>query len=342
MKKYFLLLFLFLVLGNIPIAFAHEVYVLNQDEIHFAIEAPPPHFIQTILEHLTQFIGWGLLVIVIILAVFFISISVPVEKLLDPFLYRLKKYAPHIAQITLGIALFASGYYKAIFGVELPLESIFGSYVNIFSIILMIMGVMLAVGIFSRVAAILTAILFFGLSLRFGIYMLNYATYLGESLTIILLGASHTAFFNKRMNNFFTKIITPVIQTYKFLIIRIFFGVSLIYASLYAKFIHGALALEVVSKYDLTHYFPFDPVFLVLGSMLIEIILGIFFIIGFEIRFASLFFLVFLIMSLVFFGESVWPHLILIGTALATFTHGYDHYTFSVKLRKNDPLEPVL
>lgn len=126
------------------------------------------------------------------------------------------------------------------------------------------------------------------------------------------------------------------------MIMRILFGISLIYASLYAKLIHGALALEVVTKYHLTHYFPFDPIFLVLGAMLIEILIGIFFLIGFEIRFTSLFFLVFLSMSLVFFGESVWPHIILIGTAIAMFLHGYDRYTFSVRLEKDKRAEPVL
>jgi len=333
-----ILLLLFLAQYSVS---AHEVYVLNSSEVGFALEAPAPDFISTINEHIGQFITWGLLTIIIILVIFFLSISRPFERFCDPWLDKLKKYAPHIAQITLGLALIASGYYHAIFGVELPLQATFGAFESLVSYGLIIIGIMLTIGLLPRIAAILATALFIGLIIHFKVYMLNYATYLGEALTIALFGGAHTLFASNKMSHILTRVISPILHKYKFLIMRILFGVSLVYASLYAKLIHGALALEVVSKYNLTHYFPFDPVFLVLGSMLIEVLLGICFMIGFEIRFASLFFLIFLTLSLVFFGEAVWPHIILIGTAIAMFTHGYDPYTFSVKLERHKELDPV-
>ncbi|MDB5259098.1 MAG: hypothetical protein JWO73_306 [Candidatus Taylorbacteria bacterium] len=327
---------------SVPQVSAHEVYVLDHSEINTAMQAPRPDFMQSMRDHLGQFIVWGLIFTILILIVFYVSISRPIERLIDPALMYLKKFAPHVAQATLGLALMASGYYHAVFGIEIPLGPTFGSLEHLVSFCLIVAGAMLAFGLFPRIAAMFTVAFFIGLAVHFGAYMLNYATYLGEAITIAIFGGAHTIFANKRLSQIAARVISPSFHAYKFLIMRVLFGSSLIYASVYAKFIHGALALEVVSKYNLTHYFPFDPVFLVLGAMLTEILLGVCFAIGFEIRFASLFFLAFLSMSLVFFGEAVWPHIILIGTALAMFLHGYDRFTFSVQMEKDKSLEPVL
>jgi uncharacterized membrane protein YphA (DoxX/SURF4 family) len=349
MKKVLWVLFFFGVgfslFSNVHLVHAHEVYVLNQKEISFDMLAPRPDFISSIEQHLSEFLVWGIGITVLIVVLFFISISAPLERLLDPLLLKIKKYAPHIAQVTLGLSLFASGYYHAIFGVELPLAPLFGNFEMAVSWILVVIGLMLTFGIYPRIAGVVATLFFFGLVGKFGIYMLNYFTYLGEALSIVIFGGAHTLSANKKMSSFFTKMIRLSLHEYKFLLMRIFFGISLIYASLYAKFFHGALALDVVTKYHLTHYFPFDPVFLVLGAMLVEILLGVCFLVGFEIRFASLFFLVFLTMSLFFFGEAVWPHVILIGTALAMFVHGYDRFTLTMEMShstRRRKMEPTL
>jgi uncharacterized membrane protein YphA (DoxX/SURF4 family) len=337
--------FLFLIiLGsfNLHAASAHEVYVLDHSEVQADLVAPQLDFMRSIGEHLEQFSFWGGVVLGSILIIFFISISHPLERFCRPWLLKAKRYAPHVAQVTLGMALLASGYYHAIFGVELPLDHIFGQLATPISYLLMLIGSMLIVGFFPRIAAILATSLFLGLVWNYGAYMLNYATYLGEALTLALFGGAHTLFASKKLGVAFTRMIPTRLHEYKFLIMRALFGASLIYASLYAKFFHGALALDVVTKYNLTHYFPFDPIFLVLGAMIIEILIGLFFLLGFEIRFISVFFLAFLSASLMFFGEAVWPHIILIGTAVAMFLHGYDRYTLSVVLEKNKHEEPVL
>lgn len=331
------------------IAHAHEVYVLTPDEINFALRAPSPDFIAAARANLGQFFTWGLLTLAIIVVVFFVSIIRPVERAIDPALLKLKTLAPRIAQVTLGLSLLASGYYHAIFGVELPMHAVFGAYTPHASALLILLGTLLTLGIIPRVAAGSTVILFGVLVAHYGIYMTNYATYLGEALTVLLFGGAYHLIESKRIGRSIEHIerrIAPHLHKYKFLIMRVLFGSSLIYASLYAKLIHGELALETVSKYHLTNYFHFDPVFFVMGAMTIEIMLGLFFIFGFEIRFASIFFLIFLTISLIFFGEAVWPHVILIGTAFAMFAHGYDKYCLSARLskRKNarERLEPIL
>ncbi|MES2216703.1 MAG: DoxX family membrane protein [Patescibacteria group bacterium] len=331
-----------LALTGIHVTFAHEVYVLDANEIHQALQSPIPDFIGAIKDNGLQFFSWGLGILVLIGALFFVSVNTFLERLIDPFLNKLKLLAPAVAQATLGLALLASGYYHAAYGIELPFGPIVGGYETVAAAVFMIVGAMLLFGILPRIAGLAATVIFIVLIGIFGLYILNYATYLAEALTVLFFGGGYTLVSVPLFKKGMSKKIEGHFHKYKFLIIRVFFGSSLIFASLYAKFFHGALALETVSKYHLTNYFPFDPVFLVLGAMLIEIMLGLFFILGFEIRFASIFFLVFLSMSLVFFGESVWPHIILIGTSSAMFFHGYDRYCLSAKLSKKKNLEPIL
>jgi hypothetical protein len=116
-----------------------------------------------------------------------------------------------------------------------------------------------------------------------------------------------------------------------------------IYASLYAKIIHNQLAVAVTYTYpDIVGFFGFESHFLVLGAALIEVCIGLFFILGIEIRFALLFLLFWLSLSLSYFGEAVWPHFILIGIPTAFILYGYDRYSLEGRFFKKDGREPVL
>lgn len=328
------------------ISSAHEVYVLDRNEIAEALTAPEPDFLGTITADPMKFIGWGVLTGVLLLVVFLISYSSVLERWTAPLWKSIKKYSPMISQFTLGLALFASGYFKAAFGVELPFSMLFGSDAAMLSYVFITLGLMIIFGILPRLAGLATLAIFLVIVSHKGIYMFNYATYLGETLTLILFGGAYVVWSSKKVASIFRGKLVLAAHGYKFAIMRVLFGAALIYASLYAKLFHGALALETVEKYHLTNYFPFDPTFLVLGAMIVEIMIGVLFATGFLIRFTAIFFLSFVIMSLMFFGESVWPHIILIGTGLAMFCHGYDKYTISMWLqkrwKKNTDVEPVL
>lgn len=341
--RFFLILFIFYIFTPIY-AHAHEVYVLDNHEIEFAMTQKPLDLMEAIKENSNQFLLWSSFGLLVVSGVFIFSVSSKIEEIFDKYLIKIKRAAPVIAQVTLGLSLLASAYYGAIFGVELPFAKAFGEWAGFLEITVSLIGLALVLGIFPRIAATGVLLIFIPLMFKYGIYMLNYFTYLGEALTIFLLGSNYDL-FRKRNSHPWWHVnlwLSPKLQKYKYLIIRIFFGISLVYAALYAKYIHGALALETVAKYHLTQYFHFDPLFLVFGALMVETFLGICFALGFEIRFASIFFLIFLTISVIFFKEAVWPHAILIGTALSMFTHGYDKYTLTGRLSKNKNLEPVL
>jgi len=338
------ILFLVLFLMPFTAVFAHEVYVLSSEDVSMILSTESQSPFLAIEANQLDFFMWAFISIMIVSIVFFVSIARPVEKFFDPILFKLKrKFGFIVIRLSIGLALFASGYYNSLFGPELPLSSIFGQYADFVGVTLMIVGLLILIGFLTRTMGIIALSVALFAVYQKGFYILTYANYIGDILFVSFLGA-HVWSLDKHLLEWhgFMGVIERFVEKYSFLMLRITFGISLIYASVYAKFIHSELALRTVIDYNLTDYFHFDPLFIVLGAGIIEITIGIFIIIGFEVRFASLFLMIFLTLSLLYFGEAVWPHIVLFGGALALFIHGYDRYSIEGYFFKNAQHEPVL
>ena len=351
MKKnifFFLSLFTLFFTQFTHFAFAHEVYVLSKNDITRDIVSPSLNPFSDVAQEPYLFSLSGLLGIVLVFVVLFVSTLKKVEKHFDPFLFSLKKYAAVVARVTLGVCLALSAFHGALFGPELPFANfVNGNYITFIKVILYSVGILLTLGIFVRTAALVAILLYVFSILRYGTYMLTYANYLGEMLLSLILGAGPYSldallFAKRKKLSRFVYSFTTFAEKYSFLVLRILFGLAVFYASFYAKFLHSNLAIDTVIQYHLTDYFRFDPLFVVLGAFIVEAIIGIFFIIGFEVRFTALVFLTFLALSLSYFGEAVWPHMILIGINIVILLHGYDEFTIENKLFGRKKLEPVL
>jgi uncharacterized membrane protein YphA (DoxX/SURF4 family) len=292
-----------------------------------------------------EFFLWSFIAITVISLVFFISISRTVEKIFDPFLFSIKKHSGLlIGRITLGLSLIASGYHQAVFGPELAFTHFMSPDIALYlKWVFIALGVTILLGFMTRIASFIVLAIFLFFAVKVGPYITTYTNHLGEIIIMLFLG-QHLLSLDKsvfRWSRVVNKL-TRAFEPYAFLVMRVSFGISLIYASIYAKFIHSDLALNTVLEYNLTDYFHFDPLFIVLGALIIEVLLGIFFIIGFEVRFAAFLLSIFLVLSLLYFGEAVWPHIVLFGVALALFVHGYDRYTLEGRFFKDTRHEPVL
>ncbi len=340
-KLFFFAALAALFVHSVPLASAHEMYVLGRGDVAAATAHTSPNPLALIAQDGYRFTFWACLVGVLIAAIFFISISRRLERRFDPLLLKLKRYAPLIARLTLGVSLIASANYNALFGPELPLPELFGQYAALIRPLLFTIGICVALGLFVRISATIALVVYAIALWSADVYMLTYLNYLGEILFVLILGGGGWSLdgvlFKKRVLRTLAKF-----ERYSFAINRICFGVAVLFASVYSKLFHANLALETVNQYRLTDYFHFSPLFVVLGALLVESLIGIFIILGFEIRFASLVFLVFLALSLSFFGEVVWPHLILIGLNLAMIAHGYDKYSLEGRFFKRGNREPVL
>lgn len=328
---------------------AHEVYVLPKETIQQALNTPPHSPLDVLLGNIGEFLFWAAIGAVVVAAVFFVSISTLLERKIDPWLMSIKYYAPFVARITLGVALIACGYYGSLFGPELPLSLTFGEWAPIIQGLFFVLGAFILVGKWVRVAGVLLVFIFVWAVYQHGWYMLTYTNYFGEIVVLFLIGAhkvsldAHVRFINVPI----FREITEYLRPYAFAILRVAFGMSLLYASLYAKFFYNALALKVAGTplaghtTSLAQVFGFSPEFLVLGAGLIEIAIALFFILGIEIRFTALFLEFWLVLSLIYFGEAVWPHLILIGVPIAFFLYGYDKYSLEGIFFKKGNREPV-
>ena len=329
---------------SVPTAYAHEVYVLNPTEVQSILATTSPNPFLQIPLHQSEFFTWAFIGVMLVTIVFLVSVLRPLERRFDPVLFALKRKSGFIIiRLTIGLSLLASGYYGAMFGPELPLSSLFGQYAALASILLMIIGGSLVIGFLTRPMGIAALLLALFVVYHKGWYLLTYANYIGDIVSVAFLGAhvwsvdKHVLHWHGLMGR-----IERFVERYAFLMLRITFGVSLIYASVYAKFIHSELALQTVLQYHLTNYFHFAPMFIVLGAGLVEITIGTFIILGIEVRFTSLFLMFFLTLSLIYFGEAVWPHIVLFGGALALFVHGYDRYTIEGFFFKDAKHEPIL
>lgn len=338
---------LFALFGSPAVAHAHEVYVLSPEEVSIALSTPHFSLWHTLITNLNQFVLWAFIACLVVFIVFFISISRTAEQALDPLLKKLPRFAPLVGRVTIGISLLASAYYGALFGPELPLVSTFGYGAPMVSLLLVIAGLMIVFGYHTRIAG-LAVLLLFGIAVAVhGTYMLTYTNYAGELFLLFVLGAHVFAIHHKAHDLLRTPAwlarLKRMVQPYAFMILRIAFGISLLYASLYAKILHNSLALAVATAYPgVVTFFGFEPHFLVLGAAIIEIVIALFFILGIEIRFTSLFLLFWLSLSLWYFGEVVWPHLILIGIPIAFIFYGYDKYSLEGRWFKRGDREPVL
>lgn len=348
MRSYLLYGFSILSACTLPsLASAHEVYVLPAATIRQALMTPSFSEWQTLLQNIDQFALWGFITALTIFIVFFVSISRVLERLLDPLLSKLPRYAPLICRVTIGVSFLSAVQHQALFGPELPLIATFGNATYAVSILLVVIGIMITVGFYTRIAA-LAAIILFGIEVsQYGVYMLTYTNYIGELILLLVLGAHLFAVHSEKISakgaSVLLRIIKERFTPYSFFILRVAFGVGLLYAAFYAKIIHNNLALDLLYAYpQIVHFFGFEPHFLVLGAAIIEILIALFFIFGIEIRFTSLFLLFWLSLSLWYFGEVVWPHIILIGIPIAFIFYGYDAYSLEGRFFKKDGREPVL
>lgn len=338
------------------LASAHEVYVLSPGQVTSALHAQPFNMLATIIGDLNQFIFWAFAAGLTIFVVFFVSIIRPLEKALDPWLQSLRKYAAPVARVTIGLSFLAAAYYQATYGPELPITATFGAFSGLVTATLVVIGILISAGLYVRLSALVALALFAVATWHHGIYMLTYTNYFGEIILLLMLGAHHGATPHeafRRAHALSTGVgrwfrtLARRFAPYSFFVLRVCFGVSLFYASLYAKIMHNQLALMVADlplghAHTLAYVFGFEPHFLVLGAGLVEILIASFFILGIEIRFTSLFLLFWLSLSLWYFGEVVWPHIILIGIPIAFIFYGYDKYSLEGWLMKRGSREPVL
>ena len=315
----------------IPPRFAHEVYVLTPEQINHDLGLHSPNVWRSLnnSHNLRLFILFSLLMLGILGIALFLKATKPAQRL-GRFLNRATIIAPDLIRVAFGVSLLISASNNTVFGPELPISNFPLPYLLRASLI--VIGAALIIGMFTRLFAWLAVVMFFYVLAANGWYMFTYLNYLGEALAIALLPTqmlSLDAFIAKLRH---IKPIKPRYESYSMPVARVLFGFSIIYAAVNVKFVTSALSINVVNQYHLTNYFPVDPLLLVLAAGLIECLIGFMYMLGLLQRFNTVFFLIFLALSLAFFKEDVWPHYLLIALAIGIFLHKPDNWALDGRL----------
>lgn len=321
-------------IANTLANFAHEVYVLDKKTITDNLQDHSVniwhgiHDAHTLILFIVCALG--------IAALFGFALyckSRPFFKRIGLAVDKATIIAPDVIRIAFGASLLFAASHGALYGPELPLHDIPGGKVILG--LLWISGTALVIGLWSRVWAVLMALVFVWAFAFEGIYMLTYANYLGEAIAIILLPIQRMSvdFFMTNKQN--AKRLMRY-EHFSMPIARLLFGFSLLFTAVSVKFMDTAMSLDVVNQYHLADIFPFEPLFIVLGAAMIEVVVALLYMAGLLQRFTTIIFLVVMGLSLIFFKESVWPHYLLIALGIGIFMHkpdmwALDRYLFPTK-----------
>ncbi len=111
-------------------------------------------------------------------------------------------------------------------------------------------------------------------------------------------------------------------------IVRIGLGLALIYTAINVKLLHQILSINVANQYYLERYFfDWSAQYIAVGAGMVELMIGVFILIGLAQRLTVLIFMAFITLSLLYFREAVWPHLLLYGISILIFIDNSDFLT---------------
>ena len=98
--------------------------------------------------------------------------------------------------------------------------------------------------------------------------------------------------------------------------VRVFYGIGLAYAG-YSMNPSSNLTIDVYNQYHLVNFFHASASFIAAGAGLAEMLIGLFVIFGFAMRWTIIISLAFITLSILYFQELLWPHFILYGISFS-------------------------
>ncbi len=294
-------------------ASAHEAYVLPNNTFWDGIKQPLSAHAFDALKNIDNIHTTLIIVLSVftLLGINFLFRRSKVGKRVHTFLERRQNFGPHFIRLAISIAFMFSALSNSFLGPELH-GSLF-PYPYIVQVIFFCISIMIAFGFLTEIAACAGIILYVWSIFVYGQYVFTYLNYLGELIVLLLFGM--------RVFSLDRYIFGPLrrfqsFEKYETVIVRVMYGLALIYAGITVKLLHPDLSVTVVNTWNLTKFhwlFPSDPLLVTLGAGIVECVMGLFIIFGFEMRLTVLISLFYITLSLLYFRELVWPHLLLYG-----------------------------
>ncbi len=337
-----ILAILFFYFGIPAFAFAHENYVLPAEDIERGMHDWSLNVFSSLKDPHNLFIGICVAGSVLVLfTLYYFFLSSKIGLLFDEKMKRLEPVGHVMLRMALAISCLMSAYFNVFLGPEIPLSSLPGG--ALLRPLLLVLGLMLLFGIGTRVAAAIGLFFMLLMTIVYRDYMLTYVNYVGEFLALLLFGSmffSIDRLFGK------AKRLVRKIQELELPIIRITYGISVLFPAITIKLLHPTIIVEIAEKFHMTdiHWlFPSDPLLIALGTGLAQILVGLCIIIGFETRLAAFATFGLYVLSVIFFKEAVWPHYILLALALYLVINDGGNWSVDswIENRKRRQLKPA-
>ncbi len=325
----------FFILGFAWIAFfavvprhasAHEQYVLTKAQfdadyadssINVFDALKTPENLKIAIE-----VGIGALLLFIL---YFIFLGSRLAPFLDKALMRLEPTGHALIRIAVGFSFIYSAATSVYLGPEIPLSSFpLGAVIQYG---LYIVGTLLVFGFLSEFAGLVSFLIMFAATWVYKDYMLTYFNYFGEFAALLFFGSR---IFSIDKLLFGAKKITEKFKEYEIAILRVTYGISVLYPAITVKLVHPQVVIDIASRYHLNqiHWlFPQDPLLISLGTGITQIIVGLCIIVGFETRLNAFVTFILYVLSILFFKEVVWPHYILLALAFYLVTNDGGKFT---------------
>ncbi len=297
------------------LASAHENYVLPHADIERGMHDWSLHAFDAM--HNPTNLKLGLLIGLVSLVGFIVYYFFMVSRLGQKLHEALLKFEPQghlILRVALGVSFITSGLFGSFLGPEISLTSL--PLGVLLEPVLIGLGVLLILGLFTEAVSLIGLIILGLTTFIYHAYMFSYFNYLGELLALLLFGTKYGAIdlFWSKASKWRKKY-----QELEIPLIRVTYGLAIIYPAVMIKLLHPGIIVEIVNQYNLTQFhwlFPNDPLLIALGSGLAEVAVGLCLVFGLFTRLVSGVTLFLYILSISFFREAVWPHYILVALAL--------------------------
>jgi uncharacterized membrane protein YphA (DoxX/SURF4 family) len=340
MKQKIIIIGLFL-LGSPQAVFAHENYVLSEVQINSGMRDWSINVFNALQDpvnvRLSLIIG-SLITLAIILYYYFEKSRAGLW--LNEKLQNLEPLGHVLLRVALAASFLASALTYSYLGPEISVYSL--PLGNIIHIALYTVGFMLLFGLFTEIAAVVSLLIIILATFVYKDYILTYFNYYGEFIALILFGStvfSLDRYFFGKASRWREKY-----KQWEIAIIRITYGISILYPAISIKLLHPTIIIQIVEQYHLTKFhwlFPSDPLLISLGGGLLQVLLGIFLIVGFATRFSALATFILMLLSVIYFKEAVWPHYILLALALYLMINNGGELSLDHKIMKKTRLSKI-
>jgi uncharacterized membrane protein YphA (DoxX/SURF4 family) len=237
----------------------------------------------------------------VILAVFigiFLEKKISVPTRFNKFIEKFAPIALSIASIGFGTAFLLFSYYGFIFAPNLPAV---GSIGNILLIIQLIAGLMILLGFYERIGGFLIILLFLlGIKEYGAVEMLDTLEMLGFAFYVMIIGRPKW----KIIETHLFQNLSHKIHEYGLPILRVGTGLNLIVLGFTEKILNPSLTQNFLTQYNwnFVEIFGFSDYYFAFSAGAVEVLFGLFFLLGLITRISTVLLAGFLVTTLILLG----------------------------------------